>query len=273
MNTIKRMNIVITGSTRGLGFAAARRLLSEGHSVTISSESGTDVTQALEKLETMGLRARGTRCDISSEDDVRELVRFARDGGLEIDAWINNAGMPGVTGRTDQLPTATLKRLIDVNIKGTCLCSIHALRMFQAQGHGRLLNVVGRGEKSPVPFANAYGPSKTWIRSFTLAAAREVRGSGITVATFQPGLVHTKMTLGMTVVRGHERRTKYLGALQRFLGNDPEIPGDAMAAVITGDMRNGKEYRGPLFGPAFRRIWKPPGRFDITTTVIDPECD
>jgi glucose 1-dehydrogenase len=273
MTINKRMNIVITGSTRGLGFAAAQRLLSEGHSVTISSESGTDVTQALEQLETMGLRARGTRCDISSEDDVRELVRFAREGGLEIDGWINNAGMPGVTGRTDQLPTATLAQLIDVNIKGTCLCSVHALRMFQAQGHGRLLNVVGRGEKSPVPFANAYGPSKTWIRSFTLAAAREVKGSNIAVATFQPGLVHTKMTLGIRVVRGHEHRAKYLGALQRFLGNDADIPGDAMAAIITGDMKNGEEYRAPLFGPIVRRLFSLPPKFDIDTVVIDPESD
>ena len=116
------------------------------------------------------------------------------------------AGMPGVTGRTDQLPTRDLLRLVDVNIKGTCLCSVHALRVFQSQGHGRLLNVVGRGEKSPVPFANAYGPSKTWIRSFTLAMAHEVRGSRILVATFQPGLVHTELTLNVRVVRGHEHR-------------------------------------------------------------------
>jgi len=267
------MNIVITGGTRGLGFATAKRLLTEGHSVTICSESGTDVMQALEQLETMGLQARGTRCDISREDDVRELVRFVRDGGLEIDGWINNAGMAGVTGRTDQLPTATLTQLIDVNIKGTCLCSVHALRMFQAQGHGRLLNVVGRGEKAPVPFANSYGPSKTWIRSFTMAAAKEVRGSNIAVATFQPGLVHTKMTLGIRVVRGHERRVKYLGALQRFLGNDPDIPGDAMAAVITGDMKNGKAYRAPFFGPALKRLISPPDKFDITQTVVEPETD
>lgn len=273
MTIYKRMNIVITGSTRGLGFAAAKCLLSEGHSVTISSESGADVTQALEQLETMGLQARGTRCDISREDDVRDLIRFVRDGGLEIDGWINNAGMPGVTGRTDQLPTATLMKLVDVNIKGTCLCSVHALRMFQAQGHGRLLNVVGRGEKSPVPFANAYGPSKTWIRSFTRAAAREVTGSNIAVATFQPGLVHTEMTLGIRVVRGHEHRVKYLGALQRFLGNDPEIPGDAMAAVITGPMKNGKAYRAPVFGLALRRLFAPPPKIDIEMDVVEAEAD
>lgn len=266
------MNIVITGSTRGLGFAAARRLLSEGHSVTISSESGTDVTHALESLEKLGLQARGQRCDISSENQIRELIRFARDDGREIDAWINNAGMPGITGRTDQLPTRDLMRLIDVNIKGTCLCSVYALRVFQSQGHGRLLNVVGRGERSPVPFANSYGPSKTWIRSFTLAMAHEVRGSRISVCTFQPGLVRTELTLNVRVVRGHEHRTKYLGVLQRFLGSDPDIPGAAMARVITGRMHNGKEYRAPFFWPALRRLFRPAPPFDVAVQVINSEA-
>ncbi len=267
------MNIVITGSTRGLGFAAARRLLSEGHRVTICSESAADVTQALERLENAGLQARGIRCDISSEDDVRALVMFAREGGRDIDAWVNNAGMPGVTGRTEQLPTSSLMRLIDVNIKGTCLCSVHAMRAFRMQGHGRLLNVVGRGERSPVPFANSYGPSKTWIRTFTLALAREARGSKIAVCTFQPGLVHTQLTLNVRVVRGHERRVRFLAAVQRFLGNEPEIPGNAMARVITGRMRNGRAYRAPVWRPTLRRLFSPPPPIEITTRMIEPGAD
>jgi len=269
----KRMNIVITGSTRGLGFATATRLLFEGHRVTISSESGADVTKALERLETAGVQARGMRCDISCEDDVRALLDLAREGGRDVDAWVNNAGIAGVTGGTDQLHTDDLMRLIDVNIKGTCLCSVHALRAFQMQGHGRLLNVVGRGEKSPVPFSNSYGPSKTWIRSFTLAMAREVKGSKIAVCTFQPGLVHTQLTLAIRVVRGHEHRAKFLGTLQRFLGNEPEIPADAMASVITGKMRNGKAYRAPVLLPSLRRLVSPPRPIEIAMTTIEPEQD
>jgi NAD(P)-dependent dehydrogenase (short-subunit alcohol dehydrogenase family) len=265
------MNIVITGSTRGLGFATAKRLLADGHDVVISSESAEDVDRALADLAGSGFSARGTRCDVSSEPDVRALVKFARDGGRGIDGWINNAGVPGVTGRTDQLPTTALMQVIDVNIRGTCLGSVYALREFQRQGHGRLLNVVGRGEKSPVPFANAYGPSKNWIRTFTLAMAREVRGSQIAVGTFQPGLVHTRLTLGIRVVRGHERRTRALGALQRWLGNEPQVPGDCLAGVISGPMRNGKAYRAPVLVPALRRLLSPPPPIDIATTVLEPE--
>lgn len=265
------MNIVITGSTRGLGFAAARRLLADGHDVTISSEEDADVERSLATLAQAGLEARGIRCDISSEREVLSLVQVAREGGRHIDAWINNAGMPGVTGRTDQLPTTHLQRLIDVNIKGTCLCSVHALRVFQSQGTGRLLNVIGRGARSPVPFANSYGPSKIWIRSFTRAMAREVRGSNIVVCTFQPGLVHTRLTTRVGVIRGHEHRTRALPFVQRYLGNSPEIAGDRMARVVTGTMQNGRQYRVPVLRHAIRRLWSRPPEVAIEIELIEPE--
>lgn len=272
-NSINRVNIVITGATRGLGFATAWRLLSAGHEVTICSEDHADVEQALESLRAAGSTACGVRCDISSEKEVRGLVRFAREGGRSVDAWINNAGVPGITGRTDQLPAAHQMRVIDVNIRGTCLCSIHALRRFQAQGHGRLCNVVGRGEKSPVPFSNSYGPSKTWVRSFTRAMAAEVQGSAIAVCTFQPGLVHTQMTLDVTVVRGHEARLRALPAIQRYLGNEARVPADSLAKIITGDVRNGRAYRAPVLRPALRRLFVRPPRVSISAEVIEPEAD
>ena len=267
------MNIVITGATRGLGLAAARALLASGHTVVICSEDGDDVARTLNALEREGLHARGTRCDISSEQEVLKLGRFAREDGQSVDAWVNNAGLPGITGRTDEVPTAYLQRLIDTNIKGTCLCSVHALRMFHAQGHGRLLNVLGRGAKTPVPFSNAYGPAKTWIRSFTRALASEVRGTNIAVATFQPGLVHTKMTLDVQVVAGHEHRMKLLPAAQRYLGNEPEFAGEYLARIVTGRMRNGKAYRLPVFGPAVRRLLAGAPDVAITTRTIKPEND
>ena len=136
------MNIVITGSTRGIGLAAAKQLLRDGHAVTICSEDEADVTTALAALESEGLQARGIRCDVSMESDIEALLNFARENGRDIDAWINNAGMPGVTGRTDELPTDYLRRVIAVNIQGTCLgqmlsCPehtiIHGRNLFRTQ--------------------------------------------------------------------------------------------------------------------------------------------
>ena len=181
------MNIVITGSTRGIGFAAARKLLHDGHAVTLCSEDESDVIQALAALEQDGLTARGA--------------------------------------------------------------------------------------SSPVPFANAYGPSKTWIRSFSRAIARELQGTKIATATFQPGLVHTKLTLEVTVVKGHEHRTKLLPATQRYLANSPDFAGDCMARTITGPMRNGKAYRVPFVRRSLRRLIAPPPRIEVATHMLDPETD
>lgn len=267
------MNIVITGATRGLGLATARALLARGHTVVICSEDRDDVARALDRLQRDGLPARGIRCDISREQQVVELLRFAQAEGQAIDAWINNAGIPGITGRTDEIPTDYLQRLIDTNIKGTCLCSVHALRAFHAQGHGRLLNMLGRGAKRPVPFSNSYGPAKTWIRSFTRAMATEVRGTNITVATLQPGLVHTQMTLDVQVIAGHEQRLRLLPTAQRYLGNEPEFAGERVARIITGNMRNGKAYRLPVLGPALRRLIGGAPAVTITTRSINAETD
>jgi NAD(P)-dependent dehydrogenase (short-subunit alcohol dehydrogenase family) len=267
------LNIVITGATRGIGLAAARCLLGAGHDVVICSETDDDVAAALAALHEDGLAARGIRCDISAEPEVRRLVCFARAENRVIDAWVNNAGIPGITGRTDELPTAYLQRLIDTNIKGTCLGSVHALRAFHAQGHGRLLNVIGRGAKTPVPFSNAYGPAKTWIRFFTRALAAELRNTNISACTFQPGLVRTQMTLDVRVVRGHEQRLRLLPMTQRYLANGPDFAGSHLARVITGDMRNGRAYRVPVVRPALRRLLSGAPEVAVTTRIVEPEMD
>ena len=267
------MNIVITGATRGLGLATARRLLSNGHSVVICGEDEDDLNSALDELQSSGGQASGTRCDITSESDIVRLLEFARADGCPIHAWINNAGLPGITGRTDQLPTAYLQQLIDTNIKGTCLASVHALRLFHEQGHGRLVNVIGRGAKAPVPYSNSYGPAKTWIRSFTRAIAAELEGTGIAACTFQPGLVRTRMTLDVKVVSGHEDRLKWLPVTQRYLGNTPEFVGDRLARLVSGPMRNGKAYGVPILRPALRRLLGDSPTVAITTRTLEPETD
>lgn len=267
------MNVVITGATRGLGLAAARRLLADGHDIVICSEDAGDVARALAELARDRLHARGLCCDISSEADIMDLVALARADGRAVDAWVNNAGLPGITGRTDQLPAAYLERLIDTNIRGTCLGSIHALRLFHAQGHGRLINVIGRGAKSPVPYSNSYGPAKTWIRSFTRAIAVELRGTHIAACTFQPGLVRTRMTLEVQVVRGHEHRLKRLPVMQRYLGNTPEFVGARLAKLVCSELRNGRAYGVPVIRPAIRRLFGRAPEIAITARTIEAETD
>ena len=114
--------------------------------------------------------------------------------------------------------------LIQTNILGTYYGSLVAMRIFLNQGQGKLINVSGRGDKAPVPLQNAYASSKSWMRSFTLALAREYKQSGIGVYLFNPGLVDTDMLRKVTVVEGYENRIEPLKSVIRMWGNKPEVP-------------------------------------------------
>ncbi len=149
--------VVITGSSRGLGLATAEACLAAGASVAISSENTEELEAAPVSDDERVLRIS---CDVTSEADVRAqrdaaIQRFGR-----IDAWINNAGTSAPTGATRDVVIATGRQVLGVNILGTYFGSVHAMRQFRKQGSGRLINIVGRGEKHPVPTGALYGSSK-----------------------------------------------------------------------------------------------------------------
>ena len=87
---------VVTGSTRGLGFAMARLLGQRGATVVLASRSGVDVAAAVERLHTEGIAASGRRCDTGELADV-EALRDEALGRGTLDIWVNNAGASGVT--------------------------------------------------------------------------------------------------------------------------------------------------------------------------------
>jgi NAD(P)-dependent dehydrogenase (short-subunit alcohol dehydrogenase family) len=94
------------------------------------------------------------------------------------------------------------------------------------RGEGKLINVSGRGDKGPVPLQNAYGSSKAWMRSFTLALADEYKESGVGIYLFKPGIVDTDMLRKVEVIKGYEKRVAVLGKIIRMWGNEPETPAE-----------------------------------------------
>jgi NAD(P)-dependent dehydrogenase (short-subunit alcohol dehydrogenase family) len=275
MGLLTGKTAVITGSSRGLGLAIAEAYAREDAAVVIASRSAAAVEKAVRSLTDQGLHAAGLACDAADLEQVQALAELAvaRFGGLDI--WVNNAGTGAPYGPTVSIDPDLFKRVVNTNIYGVYHGSLTAMRYFTRQGSGKLINLVGRGEKKPVPLQNAYASSKAWVRSFTLALAAEYRESGVGVYAFNPGLVLTEMLTEAEAVAGYARQMSPLNTVIRLWGNPPEVPAQK-ALWLASSATDGKTglavdvlSPGMLVGGALRelgrRILGRPPRFPETT--------
>lgn len=217
---------VITGSSRGLGLAIAQTYAREGASVVLAARTREAVEQAVSALKAQGYSATGAACDVGNYEQVKALGEQAVKTFGKIDIWVNNAGVAGVFGPTAHIPRERFERVIQTNITGTYYGSLVALEHFVPQHSGKLINLLGRGDNGSVPLQNAYGSSKYWVKSFTLAMAKEYKRMGIGVYAFNPGLVDTEMLRQVESLEGYEKQLSRLSTIIRWWGNQPQVPAE-----------------------------------------------
>lgn len=269
--------VVITGSTSGLGRATALACLRRGGNVVVSSENALALEETREAFVEFGDRVAGMLCDTRSWSQVEALLDLALQHYGSIDCWINNAGATAPSGDAALVPQASGESLINVNILGTYNGSIAALRYFRQCDSGRLLNITGRGEKSPVKGAALYAASKAWIRNFTLTLAREQRDSKVQVGTFNPGLTFTDLTLRPQVLRGFEEsQLKGLKMVLPLFGDPACDPAGTMAAIALGEkkMKLENQHRNLLLHLCKRLFTGRRAEIDVDAIeprIVEPE--
>jgi len=284
MKTLENRVAVITGGTRGLGLGIAQAYAAEGARVVIAGRSQSTIDQALSLLRTSGAQAAGIACDVAELSQVEALGAFAVETFGKIDIWVNNAGLSAPFGPTTAIPTASFMGVVNTNIVGVYNGSMVALRYMVPRHSGKLINLLGRGDsdKKGVIFQNAYGASKTWIRSFTLALAQENKDTGVGIFAFNPGLVDTDMLRHVEAISGFQQRLKALETVIRLWANKPDIPAQKalwLASTAT-DGKTGlvvnvlttQRILGGLFHEAARRVMGKPApdtSLDIHTIVPD----
>ncbi|MEI2652469.1 MAG: SDR family NAD(P)-dependent oxidoreductase [Microthrixaceae bacterium] len=230
---------VITGSSRGLGFAIAQAFAAAGAAVVIAARSQAAVEKAVGELVASGWRAAGFAADVSHRDQVEALAEHAVATFGRLDIWVNNAGVAGPYGPTLDTAPAAFEQVVNTNILGTYYGSHAAMRRFLDQGSGKLINLLGHGWKGPVPWQNAYSASKAWVRSFTLALAAETKESGVGVFAFNPGMVLTELLTDVEVIAGSEARLQRFPAIVRMWAKPPAVPA-AKAVWIASSATDGK---------------------------------
>ncbi len=220
---------VITGGTRGFGLAVAHAYSREGAAVVVASRSADSVAQAVAQLQEAGGRASGLSCDVGDLVQMQMLKTHALETFGKFDVWVNNAGIAGPYGPMVHIAPETFAAVLQTNIFGTYYGSWIALRYFLAKDErpspgGKLINVMGRGDRRPVPLQSAYASSKAWIRSFTLALAKEHQDSDVGVYALNPGMMTTDMLTRVAAVAGYESDIKTLETITRMWAKPPRIP-------------------------------------------------
>jgi len=216
---------VITGASRGLGKAIAEAYAAAGAKVVLSARSKDNIEKNSAGLSVQGSEASTFVCDVSDPQQVEALARFAIQTFGHFDIWVNNAGIAGPYGPTLDIAPDDFLGVLKTNIFGSYYGSIMAMRHFLPRHSGKLINILGAGDKGPVANQNPYASTKSWIRVFTLALAKEYKDSGVGVYAFQPGLMDTDLLTHVTTFSGYEKRLKrIMPFLIRAIGKQPDVP-------------------------------------------------
>eukprot|EP00898_Chlorokybus_atmophyticus_P008074 jgi/Chlat1/8268/Chrsp78S07728 len=201
-------NIVITGSTRGLGKALAREFLRRGDNVVIASRSASAVRDTVGGLQAEQQEWRtfgeaecptviGQACDVADGEQVQKLADFAVEKFGSIDIWINNAGTNPGAKPLLEYSDKELEQVVNTNLLGSLICTRTAVKVMQQQpdgGHVFNMEGAGSGGQATGRFA-AYGATKCALRQLQQSLLAETEGTKVGVHLASPGMVLTELLL------------------------------------------------------------------------------
>lgn len=232
---------IVTGSERGLGKGIAMKLAEEGAKVIIADMAAADDTVA--EIEALGGTASAFAVNVSKQEEVQALVKYAIDTYGTLDIMVNNAGI-NRDGMLHKMPVENWQLVIDVDLTGVFYGTQEALKYMRTKGSGRVINISSGSWLGNIGQAN-YAAAKAGVVGLTKTAARESARKGITCNVICPGFIETDMTLKLKTVNdgaawdsmmqripmGYAGKPSDVGNMVAFLASDE-------AAYITSEVIN-----------------------------------
>jgi 3-oxoacyl-[acyl-carrier protein] reductase len=214
----KDKRVIVTGGTKGLGKAIALSFAREGAWVALTYVSDdTSASSAEGELEGLAARYLVLKADVSSRPEVEKVVETVLHQWEHVDILVNNAGII-----RDKLLVFLQEddwdRVVNVNLKGTYLCSKAVIKAMIARKSGRIINITSPSALTGRAGQTNYSAAKGGIISFTKSLSKEVARLGITVNAVCPGVISTPMTDALS----EEARANLLNMIPTGRFGDPE---------------------------------------------------
>lgn len=191
---LKGKTALVTGGTKGIGEAVARRLLAAGANVAICGRDEQGVNDAVTRIKSnfagTSTKVEGKSADVGNKSAVRALFEWLDAGLGGPDILVNNAGV-GIFKDLEELSPEEWETVLGTNLTGVYHCCHHALPRMRKRGGGWIINVSSLAGKNPFAGGAAYNASKFGLVGMSEAVMLDHRYDGVRVSTILPGSVNT----------------------------------------------------------------------------------
>ena len=236
---LKGHTAIVTGGSRGIGAAVAKKLASMGADVAVifagNEEKALEVCN--ECVSAYGVQAKAYRCDVADYDAVKETVAAVKKDLGNVGILINNAGITR-DGLVAVMKESDFDAVIGTNLKGAFNMIRHCSGLFIRGRYGRIVNISSVSGMIGNPGQANYSASKAGIIGLTKSVARELASKGITCNAVAPGFIGTDMTKDLA-----EGNEELIGTIPLNRLGTPEDVADAVAFLVSADYITGEVIR------------------------------